>query len=1757
MALRFDVQSNIRTVSKDYRTAAKDISQYAREMTLAQEALNRAIKAQPQGKRSVTSSKEDDFNAEAAQRAARAWGAATTAREKYSAAQRQGKKDSDEAAAAAKREEAAIQARLRLALQTINSYGGEHRAYVLQINDSIRRAKVAQEEINYTKLLADARARLAATKGLPAQLFTKENVEAKSLTGQLLGMQNVLSSLVSSFGVLGPTALTVFHNLTNAVVQAKKEMSEYIASVKIGMAATNFEGAGSGSAFPGTTAAATAAAARSGAFSSAEGAVAGTSLAKPSASTAFLASLATPEFLIPAAVIGASVAALAKLISIANEIEKAFDEVSAITGITGDKLNDLTEDAIRLSVEGGQSITDVAQAIKLIASSSPELIETEDGLQKVTQASLLLSRASGDELAASVTTVTSALAQFGLGAGEASRVVDALAAGSKVGAVEVPALGEALARTGAVARSAGIPLEDLIALIETVGKSKQPLDIVETSIRNLILRLQTSGRLKFGDDLGDVLRKLKQDGLGAEEILKLLGERTITTGRFLLNEIDTFERYRKGIRETGVAMEQAETRTDNLGGSAHKLGVAWDALMASIAESKALEGTTRHLKNLLDLVTFALKIPLPDKKASESVEAIDRQIAEKQADLARYERPLKPVPSLIPSFARIDDTERRIRRAQLIRETEEDIEELVKKRNAAYARLTSIPDRLPQPPDPQADLIEEGVARTRTLTNELDTGAAAMTKYKKYLEEINELQTTYKVTNGQAGLSEAEATRLKGLAAAATIDKSKASKDAIESLKTEEEYTKRVTDANQSLRDSIRTLASQRKEQDEASARKIADIETETKSIEAQRAALARGSKGDQVHEIARLRADAIIQEINLQREAQRQALRDAKQQHDQKLKDLFDEFSARQNFLVIEKQITAEEAKRRIASARGALDRETEISGRRYDEEIAKVKDLAEAEKQHIYEVVLANEQVKKSLELEKSSQQRIQNALEAPWKNAVENIQKAFGDKITSMLDKLLGHSKGFLGDLLDLFKRFAAELLTVNIFGGVFGQLGQNQVGQSGGLSGIIGQLLGSGGGSGGGLLNIVGGLAGTLFGSGSSAGGIVVGLDDETTETLTSAVRLSGLSTQTGLAGLAQRLGSFVGLGAGGTSNAGFLSVGNLFSGGLGGGGFGLSSLSGSLGGAGALALPLLGYGLGQNLGVPGVSRTLITAGLTGVGAAAAGGYGAAALTSTLGGIGTAISGLSSILGPIGLVLAAIGFGYGNIVGGNSAGAQAGRFAKSGENPYAQGGGNRSGSASTAFRVGLQTGSLEFAIAAGIGAMQKLPQVGFGFQTGAPGISPGGFESAGPFGTVGVAGDSVRSLAGPQAQGFVGAIAQLDAAIAKFLSPEEIARVTERLQKNDILSSFFGRPKYAEAGFTRIIAERLGGILSEVDFSGAGVQEAFRARVNPNGAPVTTEQTLVAFQDFLTALRQVGPTLDALAGKEIPAFTSQVAQIKQALEEAKAKFGPYGIELQRFTDAATTGINKLAQDSINADKLAILSRFDPLQAALIQQSRDAEKAIENARAIEAETGLTAVVYAEQRAALERLQIVEDFTDRANASLRQLREQLTIGTLGQLSIPTRFANAQTAFEEDRIKLLQNPRDIDQRNETVQSLNTLIGLASEEFGSGKGFQDVREMALEFLNSIEENIGDLGSTLDIDSLSLFPTGDRSIPTGETAITFSPEQKALMESSLASDRAEVEVSKEILENLKLLVAGIGTMNSKLDSLSSDMQRALV
>jgi len=279
---------------------------------------------------------------------------------------------------------------------------------------------------------------------------------------------------------------------------------------------------------------------------------------------------------------------LGAIIQTSRQYSQALSDLSSITGATGDKLRSLDQAAQQMGRTTEYSASQAVEALKLMASAKPELLETADGLQKATNSALLLAQAGGSTLPDATRTLALSLNQFGAGAEQADRYINVLAAGAKFGASEINDTAAAIKNGGVAAAQAGIGFETLNAAIQVLASREIKGGEAGTALRNIILNLEkgTDKTLKPSVvGLSKALENLAGKNLSTAQAVKLFGVENINAASILTSNRGKLDELTKSLTGTQTAHEQAAVRVNNLNGDLMGLTSAFEGLIIKVGQS--------------------------------------------------------------------------------------------------------------------------------------------------------------------------------------------------------------------------------------------------------------------------------------------------------------------------------------------------------------------------------------------------------------------------------------------------------------------------------------------------------------------------------------------------------------------------------------------------------------------------------------------------------------------------------------------------------------------------------------------------------------------------------------------------------------------------------------------------------------------------------------------------------------------------------------------------------------------------------------------------------------------------------------------------------------------------------------------------------------------------------------------------------------------------------------------------------------------
>lgn len=255
-----------------------------------------------------------------------------------------------------------------------------------------------------------------------------------------------------------------------------------------------------------------------------------------------------------------------------NKLEESQAGLKALTGLDDDSIAWLTGQAKTLSTtmtkEGlrvRQSAAEILDAFMLVGSVKPELLGDKEALKAVTEEAMRLQAAAKDiTLNEAVDSLTLSLNQYGAAADQAGRFTNVLAAGSQAGSANIASQAKAIRNAGTAAASANVPIEQTVALIETLAYRGIKDEVAGTGLKKFFLVLQTGADETNPKIVGldKALENLKNKNMDAGAIKKMFGEEGYNTASVILQNTEMVKDFTAAVTGTNVAYEQAAINSD-------------------------------------------------------------------------------------------------------------------------------------------------------------------------------------------------------------------------------------------------------------------------------------------------------------------------------------------------------------------------------------------------------------------------------------------------------------------------------------------------------------------------------------------------------------------------------------------------------------------------------------------------------------------------------------------------------------------------------------------------------------------------------------------------------------------------------------------------------------------------------------------------------------------------------------------------------------------------------------------------------------------------------------------------------------------------------------------------------------------------------------------------------------------------------------------------------------------------------------------
>lgn len=265
---------------------------------------------------------------------------------------------------------------------------------------------------------------------------------------------------------------------------------------------------------------------------------------------------------------------------IMTSFEKTMSGVAAISGATGTELQKIEEDAKRLGATTSKTATEVAQ----LQVEYAKLGFTTQEILNATEATVLLSQATGEDLARSAEVAGATIRGFGMDASESSRVVDVMAASFTSSALNLERFAEAMKYVAPVAKASGITLEQTAAMMSKLADAGIHGSMAGTALRQIMLEMAKAGKTGMQG-----FNEMAKAGLSLADANDEVGQRAATALLILSENEKAVNNLTEAYNNAeGAAKKMADTQMDNLSGSITILSSAWEGLVLKLTEGDSV-----------------------------------------------------------------------------------------------------------------------------------------------------------------------------------------------------------------------------------------------------------------------------------------------------------------------------------------------------------------------------------------------------------------------------------------------------------------------------------------------------------------------------------------------------------------------------------------------------------------------------------------------------------------------------------------------------------------------------------------------------------------------------------------------------------------------------------------------------------------------------------------------------------------------------------------------------------------------------------------------------------------------------------------------------------------------------------------------------------------------------------------------------------------------------------------------------------------
>lgn len=283
-----------------------------------------------------------------------------------------------------------------------------------------------------------------------------------------------------------------------------------------------------------------------------------------------------------------------------KDFEYQMDKVGAVAGATANEMAELEANARGLGESTEYTATQVAE----LQLNYARLGFSPDEILDVTDATLNLATATGEDLARSADIAGATLRGFQLEAKEMPRVIDVMADSFNKSALDLNYFAESMKYVAPIAKTAGVSLEQTTAMLGILADRGIRGSQAGTALRRILTEISISGKTA-----SEALADLNAKGLTVSDAMDEVGRYAMTALTVLSENAPQVEVLTHQLNNaTGAAKQTAAIMRDNLKGDVDKATSAMLELAITIGE--ALAPTIRTVIQLFTVFVQNIEVAI-------------------------------------------------------------------------------------------------------------------------------------------------------------------------------------------------------------------------------------------------------------------------------------------------------------------------------------------------------------------------------------------------------------------------------------------------------------------------------------------------------------------------------------------------------------------------------------------------------------------------------------------------------------------------------------------------------------------------------------------------------------------------------------------------------------------------------------------------------------------------------------------------------------------------------------------------------------------------------------------------------------------------------------------------------------------------------------------------------------------------------------------------------------------------------------------